>query len=309
MTELKPEYITIDDDEKERARLAAHWLQSALAQTPYEPATIRWEEKGFQADVRLRTRGAPVIDGYWNYQLVGDLLSVYSHMRSGENFVAWLRAAMGDNRTFLDDGAVQLPRNERIEYFLETLPSGIQHAAQHMRSNEDGLLYPHTAVRMWREYPSQTEDGREIVGGGSHWECVGFVQGRGWLGEVLARATDQHYETWSLFPFNAARGPHILDHDPKLSDCLHGKPGRYTEITEADIREFAHAFTLDYFQIHPTNTRYVEVLECAHHDDHHANWYAWVKFSAKGDKVKLLIHPTGSQGLEVFATQYEGIND
>lgn len=294
---------SFDDDEKERARRAALWLTAALASTPYQLATIKWEEKGLRADIMLRVRGAPVIDGYWNFVKVGDLLSTYSHMREDDNFHAWLRMKMGDYRTILDDGTVVLPRNESIDVFLETLPAGVKFMVGLMKDRKDGLLYPHVAVRHWQEVPSLTDDGIEIRSSGSGWTCDAIVSGRGALGEYLHRQTGLHYETWSLHPFNSSPGPHILDFDPGHAKCLHGKKGRHTEITERDVRDFAHAYTLDYFKIHKSNVRFVEILSCGHHNNHHANWACKVKFSAKGDQVLLLI-TSAHLGLEVFAHNY-----
>ncbi len=193
---------------------------------------------------------------------------------------------------------------ERIQAFLATLPAGIKEYARFMVNREDGLLYPSTAIRFWQEVASKTDDGRTISASPSHWEVVGWTQGRGWLASALHKHTGLHYETWSLTAFQSSPGPHMIDCDPPMGLNIHGKQGRYTEIEEQDVRDFAIPYAIDYFHLHPSNHHFIEILDCGHHGDHHANWACRVKFSQNGDIVKLLIHST-IRGLEVFAHHYE----
>lgn len=203
-------------------------------------------------------------------------------------------------------------RNENIERFLATLPDGIRQHVNLMRSLEDGLLYPSVAIRHWIEIQSETADGVPVKGSTSQWTVDAITNSRQYAGiltDALYKHSPAHYEVWALFPFGTAPGPHILDHKPNLQGLwgdpvFHGKKGRYTDITAENVREFAYAYTLDYYQIHPSNRQYVEILAVDHHNDHHANWYADMQFSAKGHQVKLLIHPT-TNGLEVFAHKYD----
>ncbi len=201
-------------------------------------------------------------------------------------------------------------RDERIEKFLDTLPRGIKLHAGFWKSHEDGLLYPSVAIRYWLELPSKTDDGRDIAGSKSAWTCIAFTNGRQYaaiLTEALRKQHPKvHYEVWALFAFNSEPGPHIIDYEPDLygKEAFRGKPGRHTDITEQDVRDFAREYVIDYYNLHPSNHRFVEILSCERHMGHYANWACRVNFSASGDVVTLLVSPT-IQGLEVFEHEYD----
>ncbi len=190
-----------------------------------------------------------------------------------------------------------------IESFLATLPPGIQEAARMMRSVEDGLLYPSQAIRYWYEVASLTDDGRPVSSSGSKWQVAAWVYGRGWIADALHKANGLHYEQWSLTGFQTEPGPYIIDYAPALSENLHGKQVRWQDVTEQDVRDFAVPYVIDYYRLHPSNHRFIEILSCGHLYDHHANWECRVKFSAAGDTVALWIIPA-TRGLEVFAHKY-----
>lgn len=204
-----------------------------------------------------------------------------------------------------------MAKNENIERFLATLPAGIKKHAEFMRSLQDGLLYPGVAIREWLEIRSKTDDGRDVGGSKSAWTCVAISTSRQYAGILTAALREyeptktKHFEVWSLSS-SGGKGPHIIDYEPNLSseESLHGKHGRHTDITETDVRGFAVAYVIDYYGLHPSNHRFIEILECGKHKDHYANWACRVNFSESGDQVNLLIHPT-SRGLEVFAHEYE----
>lgn len=199
-------------------------------------------------------------------------------------------------------------RNENIDRFLATLPRGIKEAAGFTRKYEDGLLYPSIAIRHWLEIPSKTNDGRDISGSKSQWTCLCFTGSRQYAGILTAALyrhdPKSHYEVWALFPSQVSPGPHIIDHEPDLSDGYHGKKGRHTDIVEEDIREFAREYVILYYGLHWSNHQFIEILSCEPHMGHYANWACRVNFSASGDVVTLLIHPT-TKGLGVFAHKYE----
>ncbi len=67
------------DEERERARLAALWLTSALRQLHYNVEPISWQQDVLHAQVVVNDRP------------LGDLLTVYNRFRGDDNFFAWLR--------------------------------------------------------------------------------------------------------------------------------------------------------------------------------------------------------------------------
>jgi predicted DNA-binding transcriptional regulator AlpA len=67
------------DEERERARLAANILYSSY-KSYYRIDPIDWQEEGLKATVTF------------NDVQLGDLLSVYNHMREDDNFLSWLRS-------------------------------------------------------------------------------------------------------------------------------------------------------------------------------------------------------------------------
>jgi hypothetical protein len=79
-----------------------------------------------------------------------------------------------------------LPRDERIERFLNTLLRGIKEHTMFFRRIDDGLLYPSTAIRYWQEIASRTDDGRDVVGSKSAWVAIAYTSGRQYAGMLTA---------------------------------------------------------------------------------------------------------------------------
>jgi hypothetical protein len=69
------------DEEHERARLAALWLTSALREMQYKVDPIDWQHMGLQAQVTV------------NEYPIGELLSVYNRFRE-DDFLPWLKAEL-----------------------------------------------------------------------------------------------------------------------------------------------------------------------------------------------------------------------
>jgi hypothetical protein len=70
------------------------------------------------------------------------------------------------------------------------------------------------------------------------------------------------------------------------------------------MRSFARDYVINYYGLHESNHRFIEIPECGPRTGHHANWERRVNFSVSGDIVNLLAHPT-DQELEVFAHEFE----
>lgn len=84
---LQPETPTGNrqiDEEHEQARLAALWLTSAIRGLQYVVEPIDWQHDGLHAEVIV------------NNHHIGDLLTVYNHLRQEESFLAWLRPKLSN---------------------------------------------------------------------------------------------------------------------------------------------------------------------------------------------------------------------
>jgi hypothetical protein len=218
-------------------------------------------------------------------------------------------AAMSEERT-TSEGKPGPARDQGIEQFLETLPRGIKQQVESMRSLQDGLLYPSTAIRYWQEHP---DDGLDWAGSKSSWVAIAFTADHGVRGRYASMLTEAlrrshpktHFEVWSLLPYHNEQEPYIINHVPELGsdEAFHGKIASSSEITELDIRDFVRDYVIDYYQLHPSNHRFIEILECGHHVFEPADRVCRVNFSASGDNVTLTIRPT-SRGLEVSYHDY-----
>jgi hypothetical protein len=71
--------LTVEQEIKERARLASQWFMGGMSVTPFKVDPINWQQDGLDAIV--------VIDGV----KVDTLLETYNHFRLDENFHQWLR--------------------------------------------------------------------------------------------------------------------------------------------------------------------------------------------------------------------------
>jgi hypothetical protein len=203
--------------------------------------------------------------------------------------------------------------NEETKAYIETLPAGIIRQVKSMQRAEG--RYPSVGIRVWREMASKTEDGRNISSSGSYWDCIAFAGSRQEAGFLTAAIWKEYHlrcEVWYLLPAgdpNAVNpGAHIIDHEPDLqglfgSQVFYGPVVWNEQITDDVLRTFAYDWTLDYYQIHQSNHRYVEVLKVEKYEHHHSIWLVDVKFSVNNDRVKLWIHPT-TNGIAVFETDY-----
>jgi hypothetical protein len=200
---------------------------------------------------------------------------------------------------------------EETKAYIETLPAGIIQQVKSMQRAEGYL--PSVGIRVWREMASKTEDGRNITSSGSYWDCIAFAGSRQEAGFITAAIWKEYHlrcEVWCLHASAASPepGPHIIDHVPDLrglfgAQVFYGPVVWNEQITDDVLHTFAYDWTLDYYQIHQSNHRYVEVLKVEKYKHHHSIWLVDMKFSAKDDRVKLWIHPTVN-GLAVFTTDY-----
>jgi hypothetical protein len=75
---VRDDTLTVEQEVKERARLAAQWLSAGLTRS-YQTISIDWQQAGLQAVV--------IIDGVQ----VGALIDVYDRLRTDDDFYPWLR--------------------------------------------------------------------------------------------------------------------------------------------------------------------------------------------------------------------------
>jgi hypothetical protein len=75
---VRDDMLTVEQEVKERARLAAQWLSAGL--TAYKgQIEIDWQQAGLEAAV--------IIDGV----NMGTLIDVYNRLRTDDDFYQWLR--------------------------------------------------------------------------------------------------------------------------------------------------------------------------------------------------------------------------
>ncbi len=72
------------DEERERARLAALWLCAGLRELQYKVDPIDWQHDGLLAQITV------------NDSPIGDLLTVYNHFREEDSFLKWLREKLSN---------------------------------------------------------------------------------------------------------------------------------------------------------------------------------------------------------------------
>jgi hypothetical protein len=97
---VRDDTLTVEQEVRERARLAAQWLRASLTRS-YQTVSIDWQQAGLQAVV--------VVEGVQ----VGTLIDVYNRLREQDDFYPWLRLAVEveQARVYLDEQGFQPERS------------------------------------------------------------------------------------------------------------------------------------------------------------------------------------------------------